>query len=113
LLAAQRLGIEEVPAMVANGWTEAQKRAYVLADNQLALNAGWDSDLLKVELGDLQAMNFDVDLLGFDALELERIMFEPDFEPGTADEQGKLDELKPKIVRCPHCGKEFDSREQK
>jgi len=66
LLAAQRLGIEEVPAMVANGWTEAQKRAYVLADNQLALNAGWDSDLLSVELSDLNEMDFDLDLLGFD-----------------------------------------------
>jgi DNA modification methylase len=48
-----------------SGWSEAQRKAYVLADNQLALNAGWDMDLLKVELGDLQAEGFDMDLLGF------------------------------------------------
>jgi hypothetical protein len=50
VLAARKLGIETVPVMVAAGWTEAQRRAYVLADNKLALNAGWDTDLLKVEL---------------------------------------------------------------
>ncbi|MGE0575362.1 MAG: site-specific DNA-methyltransferase [Reyranella sp.] len=64
LLAAQSLGIDEVPVIVARGWSKAQKRAYVLADNQLALNAGWDRDLLKVEIGALQDV-FDVGLLGF------------------------------------------------
>jgi ParB-like chromosome segregation protein Spo0J len=50
VLAALKLGIAEVPVMVARGWTEAQKRSYILADNQLTLNASWDPDLLKVEL---------------------------------------------------------------
>ena len=50
VLAARKLGIAEVPVMVARGWSEAQKRAYVLADNKLALNAGWDEELLRVEL---------------------------------------------------------------
>jgi ParB-like chromosome segregation protein Spo0J len=50
VLAAQKLAIAEIPVMVAAGWSEAQKRAYVLADNKLALNAGWDNDLLKIEL---------------------------------------------------------------
>ncbi len=54
VLAAQRLGIDSVPVMVAAGWSEAQKRAYVLADNKLAQNAGWDDDLLGPELGDLR-----------------------------------------------------------
>jgi ParB family chromosome partitioning protein len=53
-----------VPCLVASGWTDAQKRAYVLADNQLAANAGWDMDALKVEIGDLQADGFDVGLIG-------------------------------------------------
>ena len=66
VMAAQKLGIKEVPVMVAAGWTEAQRRAYVLADNQLALNAGWDMDMLSIELGDLKAESFDLGLLGFD-----------------------------------------------
>lgn len=65
LLAAHKLGITEVPCMVARGWTKAQKQAYVIADNQLALNAGWDNDLLKLELGALVDLDFDLDLIGF------------------------------------------------
>jgi DNA modification methylase len=70
VLAAQKLGIGEVPVMVARGWTEAQKRAYVLADNKLTLNAGWDADLLRVEFGELQALDFDLGLTGFSADEI-------------------------------------------
>jgi len=66
VMAARKLGIEHVPVMIARGWTEAQRRAYVLADNQLAANAGWDMDLLKVELSDLDVEGFDLDLIGFD-----------------------------------------------
>ncbi len=65
VMAARKLGIADIPVMVASGWTEAQRRAYVLADNQLAANAGWDMDLLKVELGDLGEAGFDLDLIGF------------------------------------------------
>jgi DNA modification methylase len=64
LEAAKTIGVTEVPVIVAKGWSKAQKRAYVLADNQLAMNAGWDRDLLKVELGALQDV-FDTSLLGF------------------------------------------------
>jgi ParB-like chromosome segregation protein Spo0J len=53
VMAAQKLGIDEIPVMIAKGWSDAQKRAYILADNQLALNAGWDSELLKLELLEL------------------------------------------------------------
>ena len=69
LLAAQSLGYAELPVMTADGWTDAQVRAYVLADNQLALNAGWDEGLLKIELLALDAVGFDIDLLGFSATE--------------------------------------------
>ena len=65
ILAAEKLGLEEVPGMTAVGWTEAQKRAYVLADNQLALNAGWDYELAAAEIDDLKDFGFDVELLGF------------------------------------------------
>lgn len=65
VLAAKKLGIADVPVMVAEGWSEAQKRAYVLADNKLTLNGGWDDELLKVEIGDLAEMGFDLALTGF------------------------------------------------
>ena len=63
--AAKLLGVSEVPAIVAKGWSEAQKRAYVLADNQLALNAGWDENLLRIEIGEIKALDFDIGLAGF------------------------------------------------
>lgn len=69
LLAARQLGITEVPVMVAEGWTAAQRKAYVLADNQLALNAGWDAAVLSTELQGLSEVGFDLELLGFGNLE--------------------------------------------
>ena len=77
VLAARKLGLTDVPVMVASGWSEAQKKAYVLADNQLALNAGWDMDLLKVEVGDLNLDGFDLDLIGFDDKLLADLLAEP------------------------------------
>src|SRR4051812_8825499 len=74
VLAAQSLGIAEVPVMIAAGWSEAQKRAYVIADNKLALNAGWDAELLPVELGDLKELGFDLGLTGFGELELGKLL---------------------------------------
>jgi hypothetical protein len=70
ILAAQKLKIAEVPVMVAVGWTEAQKRAYVIADNKLTLNGGWDPATLKYELLELDHQNFDLSLTGFDEDEL-------------------------------------------
>ena len=72
--AARKLGITEIPVMVADGWTENQKRAYVLADNKLALNAGWDQELLSLELSELQALGADLNLIGFSDEELSRLM---------------------------------------
>ena len=65
VMAARKLGIEEVPTMTATGWSKAQKQAYVLADNQLPQNAGWDMDLLSVEMKDLDSEGFDLSLIGF------------------------------------------------
>ena len=72
--AARKLGLSEVPVMVARGWSEASKRAYVIADNKLALNAGWDDAMLAAELSDLQAAAFHLDLIGFDASELSKLL---------------------------------------
>jgi ParB-like chromosome segregation protein Spo0J len=57
VLAAQKLGLEELPCMVAAGWSEAQKRAYCIADNKLALNAGWDDALLRIEFEELRELD--------------------------------------------------------
>jgi DNA modification methylase len=76
VLAAQQLGIAEIPVMVARGWSEAQKRAYVLADNKLTLNGEWDEELLKVEIGDLAALGFDLALTGFSDDELANMIAE-------------------------------------
>jgi ParB-like chromosome segregation protein Spo0J len=111
LMAAQRIGLDDVPCIIADGWTEAQKRAYVIADNKLALNAGWDENILKVEFQELESLRFDLELTGFTVEEMDGLFYEPDFAPGTEDDQGKLDELSPKMVTCPHCGGEWDLRE--
>jgi DNA modification methylase len=74
LQAARRLQMTEVPVVVASGWSEAQKRAYVIADNKLALNAGWDNELLSLELGELGDLGFDLDLVGFTDEEIAALM---------------------------------------
>jgi DNA modification methylase len=76
LLAARQLGMKEVPVIVLGHLTEAQRRALVIADNQLPLNAGWDEDALRIELQALQESGFELDLLGFDDDELARLLAE-------------------------------------
>lgn len=80
LMAARSLGHTEVPVVVASGWSDAKKRAYVIADNKLALNAGWDQELLKVEIADLESMGADLSLLGFDSNELASLFDEKEEE---------------------------------
>ena len=65
VLAAKKLGIDAVPCMVAKGWSDAQKRAYVIADNKIADNAIWDEELLRIEFEGLEDLNFDLGLTGF------------------------------------------------
>src|SRR5665213_1056143 len=76
LLAARKLQLREVPVIVLDHLSEAQKRAYIIADNQLALNAGWDEELLRIELAALQEEDFDISLIGFDDEELARLLTE-------------------------------------
>lgn len=76
LLAARKLGLTEVPVIELTDLTEAQKKAYVIADNKLALNAGWDLEMLAVELGDLQGFDFDLMLTGFSDDELSKLLTE-------------------------------------
>jgi DNA modification methylase len=74
VMAARKLGLERAPVIELAHMSEAQKRAYVLADNQLALNAGWDDELLRLELADLSELGFDLGLIGFGEGELERLL---------------------------------------
>ncbi len=74
VMAAKEEGISEIPCVFAEHLSDAQKRAYILADNRLALNAGWDDEMLSVELSDLQANTFDLSLLGFSDAEMNKLM---------------------------------------
>jgi ParB-like chromosome segregation protein Spo0J len=74
LMAAKALGLTEVPVIVLDHLTEAQRRALVIADNRIAENAGWDDDLLRSELAALREADFELDLIGFDETELDEIM---------------------------------------
>ncbi|MFT3758451.1 site-specific DNA-methyltransferase [Thauera sp.] len=88
VMAARSIGLAEVPCIRLAHLTEAQKRAYVIADNKLALNAGWDNDLLAQELRDLAALDFDLDLTGFGADELEDLLGELDADGAEGEELG-------------------------
>jgi site-specific DNA-methyltransferase (adenine-specific) len=85
LSAARKLGHEEVPVIELKDLTETQRKAYIIADNRLALNAGWDNEMLTIELNDLLADNFALDILGFDPKELNALL-EPEVVVGLTDE---------------------------
>ncbi len=87
LMAARQLGLAEVPVVLLDHLSEEERRAYVLADNQLALNAGWDQDLLRAELGELSELGFDLSLIGFSDEELAELLPEvEELPPKDADE---------------------------
>jgi DNA modification methylase len=87
LMAARKLALAEVPVIVLDHLTEAQQRALVIADNKLALNAGWDEDMLRVEIDALREVDFDLDVLGFDDQEIEALLAdEPNEAAGNTDE---------------------------
>jgi DNA modification methylase len=90
LLAARKLGYKEVPTIELSDLTETQKKAYIIADNRLALNAGWDNELLTIELNDLLADGFALDILGFDPKELSALL-EPEVIEGLTDEDAVPD----------------------
>jgi hypothetical protein len=72
-LAAKLMGMAEVPVIVASGWTADERKAYVITDNKIALDAGWDEELLKLELGELAEANFDLSLTGFGEEDLNQL----------------------------------------
>ena len=98
LLAARKLSITEVPVIELAGMTEAQKRAYIIADNKLALNAGWDTEMLAIEFGDLAGLGFDLSLTGFGDDELAAIM--NGCNPGPSEVRGRSAALTTTGARC-------------
>jgi len=85
LMASIKLNLEKVPTIDCSDMTESQKKAYIIADNKLAMNAGWDMDFLKLELQDLEDADFDLSLTGFDDKELDQLLA-PEIEEGLTDE---------------------------
>ena len=114
VMAAQKLGLESVPCIRLDHLTETQKRAYIIADNKLALNSGWDEEMLALELADLRESDFDLDLMGFDADAIERFLnppetFTSDHEPDSSAREIDVDGMEMECRR-PKCGFEFDQK---
>jgi len=87
-LAARNIGMSEVPCIKLSGLTDEQRRAYIIADNKLAENAGWDDELLRLELGELRDLGYDIDIVGFDQAELDELFLETD----GLEEEGNTDD---------------------
>lgn len=108
VMAAREIAMEDVPCVVLSGLTDAQKRAYVIADNKLALGAGWDDAMLRLELEALAQLDFDLELTGFSFEELDAILTDRDLvSDGTKEITVDDFELQ---HTCPRCGFEFDTK---
>lgn len=104
LEAAKLLGLQEVPCIVLGHLDEAQRRAYLIADNKISLNSVWSEELLRVELMDLKELGADLNVLGFSAMELADITLGKDVEFKEYDESAADDV---QLVTCPKCGHSF------
>ena len=121
ILAARKLGMDTVPVIELAHLSEAQKRAYVIADNKLALNAGWDDEMLRLEISDLTDVGFDVSLLGFSDEELA--LMDPEQVEGLTDEDAVPDVPETPVTvpgdvwllgahfECSECKKQFSYAE--
>ena len=87
VMAAKKLKMESVPVIVLSHLTEAQRRAYVIADNKLALNAGWDDEMLRVEFQELQDLGFDVELTGFSVQEMANLFDQQEHEKELVEQR--------------------------
>ena len=109
VLAASLMKMETVPCIKLGHLTENQKRAYMIADNKIALNAGWDEELLGLELTDLREVDFDLGLIGFDGAEIELILNPPEQNPESSTKEIDSDDFVMECT-CPKCGFEFDPK---
>ena len=112
VMAARKLGLEKVPCIRLAHLSETQKRAYIIADNKLALNSGWDEEMLALELAELREVDFDLDLTGFDGDAIEQFLNPPernDEPPESFGGEIDVDAMEMGCA-CPKCGFEFDPK---
>ncbi len=110
LIAAERLGMRVIPCVTIDHMTPAQKRAYIIADNKLATNAGWDEELLSIELGELREEGIELGLIGFSDQELDQMFSgkEPPVIVGARElREADFTDFD---HRCPKCGFEFNDK---
>ena len=104
VLAAQLLGMDQVPCFVLRGLSDAKVKALRITDNKLALNSAWDADLLTLELKDLKKAGVDLELVGFDPDELQGLLDDKS-EPGDTAAEGTRGDIME--AECPACGEKF------
>lgn len=112
VMAARKLGLEKVPCIRLAHLSETQRRAYIIADNKLALNSGWDEEMLALELAELREVDFDLDLTGFDGDAIEQFLNPPernDEAPESSGGEIDVDGMQMECA-CPKCGFEFDPK---
>ena len=113
VMAARKLAMDKVPCIRLGHLSEAQKRAYVIAGNKLAANAGWDEQMLALEFKDLQDMGFDVGLSGFELEDIGKLLDSLDAPKNTV-QPSSAKEINPDDYQmgcqCPKCGFEFDAK---
>lgn len=101
VMAARKLGLADVPCIRLAHLTEAQKRAYIIADNKLALNSGWDEKMLALEFQDLQGMGFDLELTGFGLDDIDELLAELDATPEGNTDADQTPEAQAEVVSQP------------
>jgi ParB-like chromosome segregation protein Spo0J len=114
VLAARKLGLEEIPCVKLAHLSESQRKAYVIADNRIALNAGWDKEILKLEIKDLEENDFDISLLGFDESEFSTSEIDfSDLNGSSVDNE--IDGIKggiKKTIKIPFDDEHFDEAQE-
>lgn len=111
LKAAQKLGMDTVPVVIADDLTDAQVKAFRISVNRMAEFAEWDDELLRVEFAELEEMDFDIELTGFDDIELGNMFLDGEdlTEPDSSTKEIDVDEYEMSCI-CPKCGFEFDDK---
>ena len=113
VLAAQQLGLADVPCIRLGHLTDNQRKAYILADNKLAeIGGGWDEEMLGLELADLREADFDLDVLGFNNFAIEQFLNPPERNEEAPESSGgeiDVDGMQMECA-CPKCGFEFDPK---
>lgn len=106
VMAAKKLGLDEVPVIEATHLTDAQRRAYVIADNRLALDAGWDEEMLRVEFAELEALGFDLELTGFSLEDVGSLLDVGDNESKQIKEDNYVEAFEVVIECSDECSQQ-------